>query len=203
MRKWFDPLTTAWNGVITHKLRSFLTILGIVIGVGAVITLMSVGRGAEQQILSSIQSLGSNLITISPGFGFSAGGIRGGMTTTLTIEDAEAIGNSVEHISAVAPTYSSGMQLVAGNENTNASVTGTTPQYITVNNIEVANGTFFTQNDYDSGNKVVVLGSNVATTLFPDRTPSASRYAWARLLSVLSGCWSPRECLSVRRMTAS
>lgn len=171
MKRWLDPLTTAWNGVITHKLRSFLTILGIVIGVGAVITLMSVGRGAEQQILSNIQSLGSNLITISPGMGFSFGGVRGGMTTTLTMEDAEAIANSVPNIAAVAPAYSSAMQLVAGNENTSASVTGTTPEYISVNNIKVASGSFFTQNDYERGNKVIVLGSNVAETLFPNTNP--------------------------------
>ena len=77
MKKWLDPLTTAWVGVVTHKLRSSLTILGIVIGVGAVITLMSVGRGAEAQILSNIQSLGSNLVTIRPG-AFTFGGVRGG-----------------------------------------------------------------------------------------------------------------------------
>jgi putative ABC transport system permease protein len=171
MKRWLDPLTTAWNGVISHKLRSFLTMLGIVIGVGAVITLMSVGRGAEQQILSNIQSLGSNLISISPSSGFSFGGIRGGATQTLTIEDAAAIEESIANISAVSPSYSSGMQLVAGSQNTNASVTGTTPQYLAVNNIELASGSFFTADDYGNGNKVIVLGSNVAETLFPGTNP--------------------------------
>ena len=170
MRKWLSTLSSAWVGIISHKLRSFLTILGIVIGVGAVITLMSVGRGAEQQILSSIQNLGSNLITIRPG-NFMSFGVRGGMTQTLTMEDADAIAQSVANISTVAPTYSSSLQLVAGNENTSAAVTGTTPQYFSLNNLTVESGNAFTANDYEYGSKVVVLGSTVAETLFPDSDP--------------------------------
>ena len=76
MRKWLDPITTAWGGIVSHKLRSFLTILGIVIGVGAVITLMSVGRGTTANILSTIEEIGSDLITISPG-SFTFGGVIG------------------------------------------------------------------------------------------------------------------------------
>jgi putative ABC transport system permease protein len=167
MRKWLDPITTAWSGVITHKLRSFLTILGIVIGVGAVITLMSVGRGAEEQILSNIQSLGSNLITVSPG-SFTFGGIRGGMSQTLTMEDTQAIAEQVPNISAIAPSYSSNLQLVYGDSNTNSQVTGTTPEYMSVNNLEIASGSFFSYDDYQRGSKVVVIGSNVAETLFSD-----------------------------------
>lgn len=170
MRKWLDPIKAAWVGIISHKLRSFLTILGIVIGVGAVITLMSVGRGAEKQILSSIESLGSNLITIYPG-NFTSFGVRGGMTQTLTIEDAEAIAQGVSNVSGVAPTYSSALQMVAGNENTNSQVTGTTPEFFSLNNLTVADGNIFTSNDYEYGNKVVVLGSSVADDLFPDSDP--------------------------------
>ncbi len=170
MRKWLDPITTAWNGIVTHKLRSFLTILGIVIGVGAVITLMSVGRGAEEQILSNIQNLGSNLITVRPG-AFTFGGVRGGMSQTLTIEDSQAISEQVSNISAVAPSYTSSLQLVYGGSNTNSQVTGTTPEYIAVNNLEMAGGTFFSYDDYQRGNKVVVLGSNIADTLFSDTDP--------------------------------
>jgi len=170
MRKWLDPITTAWNGVISHKLRSFLTMLGIVIGVGAVITLMSVGRGAEQQILSNIQSLGSNLISIQPGSGM-AFGVRGGMKQTLTLEDSEAISQDISNISAVAPTFSTSLQLVVSGENTNAFVTGTTPEYLSVNNLKIATGSFFSYDDYNTGNKVVVLGSGVAETLFPAANP--------------------------------
>jgi putative ABC transport system permease protein len=172
MKKWFEPLSTAWVGVVTHKLRSFLTILGIVIGVGAVITLMSVGKGAQAQILSNIQSMGSNLITISPG-AFTSGGVRtaAGATRTLTIEDAEAIAEQVPYISAVAPSYSSNLQLVVGGKNTNSQVTGVNLEYMQVHNLEIANGAFFSGYDYQSGAKVAVLGTNVKETLFVDADP--------------------------------
>ena len=169
MKKWFEPFSTAWVGVATHKLRSSLTILGIVIGVAAVIALMSIGRGAEANILSRIETLGSDLITIRPG-AFTFGGVRGatGGAASLTMEDAEAIAEQVPYISSVAPSYSSNLQLVVGSENMNASVTGVIPEYMQVNNLEIANGTFFSEYDYQRGTKIVVLGSNVKETLFGD-----------------------------------
>ena len=170
MKKWLDPFTTAFSGVITHKLRSFLTMLGIVIGVGAVITLMSIGKGAEQQILSNIQSLGSNLSSISPGQGFF-GGVRGGSTQTLTLQDAQDIASDVPDISAVAPVYNANSQLIAGDTNTNAQVIGTSPSYLDVNNLTLSEGSFFSSQDYTTATKVIVLGSSVATTLFPNSNP--------------------------------
>jgi len=170
MKQWFDPFTTAFSGVITHKLRSFLTMLGIVIGVGAVITLMSVGKGAEQQILSNIQSLGSNLISVTPG-SFTFGGIRGGASQTLTEQDAQDIAAQVDHIAAVAPIYNSNSQLVYGDTNTNSQAIGTTPEYLKVNNLTLAEGSFFSSQDYNTSNKVIVLGSDVAATLFPNSDP--------------------------------
>ena len=170
MKKLLDPLSTAWNGVITHKLRSFLTILGIVIGVAAVIALMSVGRGTTASILENIESIGSDLITISPG-SFTFGGVRGGASQTLTIEDSEAISKQINNIEAMAPTYSSGLQVVAGGENTNASVTGTTPEYQVANKLELASGAFFSAQDYQRGSKVAVIGSEIADTLFGNTDP--------------------------------
>ena len=170
MKKWLSLLSSVWLGLSTHKLRSFLTILGVVIGVGSVIVLMSIGQGSTKQILSNIENMGANLITIRPG-AFTFGGIRGGMSQTLTMEDSEAISEQVANIAAVAPYYSSNLQLVAGSKNTNAQVTGTTPDYLSINNLQVASGSFFTENDYQSGNKVVVLGSNVAQTLFGTSDP--------------------------------
>ncbi len=172
MKKWFEPLTTAWVGVVTHKLRSFLTILGIVIGITAVITLMSIGKGAEADILSRIGSLGSDLITIRPG-ATTFGGVRsaGGSATSLTLEDAAAISEQVPYITSVAPSYSRSLQLVVGSKNTNASVTGVTAEYMLVNNLELANGTFFSEFEYQRGVKVAVLGSNVKETLFEGADP--------------------------------
>jgi len=172
MKKWFEPLSTAWVGVATHKLRSFLTMLGIVIGVAAVISLMSIGKGAEALIISNIESMGSDLITISPG-AFTFGGVRGatGGANTLTTEDAEAISEQVPYISSVAPSYSSNLQLVVSGENMNSRVTGVPPEYQDVQNLEIANGAFFTEYDYQRGAKIAVLGSNVKETLFGDADP--------------------------------
>jgi putative ABC transport system permease protein len=165
MKRWLEPLSTALVGVATHKLRSFLTMLGIVIGVAAVISLMSIGQGAEAQIVSNIEKMGSNLITIRPG-SFTFGGVRGGVSETLTMEDAEAISKQVPYISAVAPSYSSNLQLVVGGENTNAQVTGVTSEYMQINNMKIASGASFSEQDYQRGAKVAVLGANVTKTLF-------------------------------------
>jgi len=171
--KWLDPAKSAWEGVITHKLRSFLTMLGIVIGVGAVITLMSVGKGSTEQILSNIESMGANLVSISGGASMSSGGVRGaaGGSNTLTMEDAEAIAEEVSGISAVACSSSSNLQLIFGSENMNASVTGVTTGYQEVNNLEIAGGSFFTDEEFDRGARVAVIGSDVAETLFPGISP--------------------------------
>jgi len=173
VNKWLDSLSAAWSGVITHKLRSSLTILGIVIGITAVIALMSIGRGVQAEIISSIESFGSDLIFITPGATTGFGGVRGatGSTATLTMEDAEAISEQVPYIDSVAPSYSSQLQLVVGGENTNAQVSGVTAEYMQVNNLEIAHGAFFTEYDYQRGTKVAVLGSNVKETLFGDADP--------------------------------
>ena len=170
LKKWLEPLETAWVGVVTHKLRSLLTMLGIVIGVAAVISLMSIGRGAEAQIISNIESMGSNLVSIRPG-SFTFGGIRGGASETLTMEDAEAISEQVPYVSAVASSYSSSLQLVVGGENTSATVTGITPEYMAINNMKVGTGASFSEQDYQRGAKVAILGSSVAETLFGNTSP--------------------------------
>jgi len=173
MKKWFEPFSTALVGVSTHKLRSFLTMLGIVIGVGAVIALMSVGKGAEADIISRIGDLGSDLITINPGASIGPGGFRGafGSVETLTQEDAEAITEQVDYVDLVSPTYSTRLQLVVSGENMNAQVTGVLPEYQDIQNLEIASGTFFSDYEYQRGAKVVILGSNVKETLFGDADP--------------------------------
>ncbi len=185
MKRWFEPLATAWVGISTHKLRGFLTILGIVIGVAAVISLMSIGKGAQADILSRIGSLGSDLITVRPG-AVTFGGIRGaaGGAQTLTQEDAVAISQQVAYVAAVAPTYSTSLQLVVGGENMNAQVTGVPPEYQGIQNLEIASGAFFSDYEYQRGAKVVVLGSNVKETL-------------------LSGFWRARGRCSARPTTPS
>ncbi len=172
MRKWFEPLITAWVGVVTHKLRSFLTILGIVIGVAAVITLMSIGRGAQASIISRIESLGSDLIFVRPG-SFTFGGVRSaaGSATTLTMEDAAAISQKVPYVAIVAPVSSRSLQVVVGGNNMQAQITGITPQYYQAYNLQVAEGVFISEYDYQRGAGVAVLGASVKETLFPGVDP--------------------------------
>ena len=169
LKKFIDPLHTAMSGIATHQFRSFLTILGVVIGVAAVISLMSVGRGTQAQILSSVQNLGANLLFISPG-STSSSGIRSAMgsATTLTADDATAIAKQVSYIEAVAPTQRANAQVIAGDSNMNSSITGVTPDYQQVLGLEIADGNFFSQNQYDSASKVAVLGYTAKDNLFGD-----------------------------------
>ncbi len=186
MKKWLNLFATVWLGLSTHKLRSFLTILGVVIGVASVITLMSIGRGTQESILSNIESMGSDLVTIRPG-AFMFGGVRGGMSETLTMEDAEAIAEQVNNVSAVAPTYSSNLQVVVGSENMNSSITGITPEYRDVQNLEIASGTFFYEDEYQRGSKVAVIGSNVAETLFGNTDPVGQRMRMGGIIVTVIG----------------
>jgi putative ABC transport system permease protein len=181
MKRWFGFLSTVWLGLVTHKLRSFLTILGVVIGVASVIILMSIGQGTTQQILESIESMGSNLITIRPG-SFTFGGVRGGMSQTLTTEDSEAIAAQVSHISAVAPSYTSSLQLVFSDKNLNSQVTGTTPEYMAVNNLEISKGKFFNAEEYQRNTKVAVIGANVAENLFGTTDPIGQQMRMGKII---------------------
>jgi putative ABC transport system permease protein len=167
-----EPLASIWVAVVTHKLRSFLTILGVVIGVAAVICLMSIGKGSEAAIMSRIQSLGSNLLFIRPGATMSAG-VRSasGSAMTLTMEDAAEIKAQISELSAVAPTTTTSQQLVTGKQNMRAQIVGTTTDYKIAYGLKLAQGSFFTEWDYENGNRIAVLGSNVNTTLFPNSDP--------------------------------
>ena len=152
--KFIDPIASAWTGVITHKLRSILTILGIVIGVGAVIALMSVGKGTTQQILDSIQNMGSNLITVSGSSGmgrsisaFGPGGMTVSRTSSLsnistgvTQEDADAIAEEIDNVEAVACSSSTSQQVIFGGTDMNASISGVTASYAEVQDIELSIG---------------------------------------------------------------
>ena len=192
MKKWHTFLSTVWLGLSTHKLRSFLTMLGIIIGVASVITLMSIGKGSTAEILSNIESMGANLITISGGARFSSvgpGGARGagGGSQTLTMEDAEAVSQQVSYIAAVAPVSSSNLQLVVGSENANSQVTGTTPDYASVANLKLAAGAFFSEQEYERGAKVAVLGSDVAETLFGSANPVGQKMRMGTIIVTVIG----------------
>src|SRR3989304_269638 len=142
-----ESLRVAMRGLVANKLRSALTMLGMIIGVGAVIALMSVGKGAQATIVGQIQSMGSNLLFVSPG-AMRDSGVRQGAGTapTLTFDDAEAIANpdNVSSVVAVAPEVTNMVQIIWQGQNTRTRVTGTTPAYEDVRNFHVAQGEFFT-----------------------------------------------------------
>ena len=169
-------LTTALSSIGSNKLRAGLTLLGIVIGVAAVISLMAIGRGAQQEVTSRIESLGTNLLFVRPGAA-SQGGVFGGLgsASTLTLEDAYALLDPVlaPSVGAVAPELRSSAQLVAGRENTFTQVIGVTPEYEFVRNFPVASGQFISPVHVRNVSQVVVLGSQVAETLFGFRDPVA------------------------------
>ena len=170
MKRIYEAILSAWSGITGHKLRSGLTILGVVIGVSAVITLMSVGKGTTSRILSSVQSLGANVLTVRASF-TSSGGVRGGFGSaqTLTLQDEEAIQSEVPSIAAIAPAQSGFYQAIYGSENVNAQTTGTTPAYLDVySSIKVADGNFIQDYDNQTAARVAVIGSTVASTLFPN-----------------------------------
>jgi putative ABC transport system permease protein len=154
-----------------NKMRTGLAILGIVIGIGSVIALVSLGQASQQAIQSQIQSLGSNLLTIRPG-AVSQGGVRGasGGRTTLTLEDAKAIATSsqITTVENVSPESEQRTQVTTGGSNTNTEIMGVNPVYADVHNVTISSGNFITQNDVDSMTKVAVVGPQVVTDLFGD-----------------------------------
>jgi putative ABC transport system permease protein len=167
-----DSIKLAVEALIANKMRACLTMLGIVIGVGAVIALMAVGQGSQKSVTDSIAGLGSNLLFVRPGAAATTGGAGArtgaGSAQTLTADDATAIGEQVNGIAAVAPQSASGGQVVAGGQNTFTQIVGVTPGYLDVLGITVASGNFFTDDDITRTARVAVLGATVAETLFPD-----------------------------------
>lgn len=161
--------------ILTHnKMRTGLAILGIIIGIGSVITLISLGQGSQQSIENQIQSLGSNLLTVSPSRQNDRGimGAQGG-SASLTLADARAIETKLSKttVNKVSPEFSSRSQVIAGRNNTNVSVLGVEPQYAEIKKITMDKGVFITTRDVASMSKVAVLGPTTATDLFSDANP--------------------------------
>jgi len=161
-------LKTAWNALRRNVSRSLLTMLGIIIGVSAVIASMAIGSGAQAAVMKQIESLGANLIVITPG-SITLGGVSlgGGAKTTLTLDDVTAISENIPEINGVAPYSLASAQVVAGSANWYTVIGGTTPAWLPVGNWSVAQGRFFTDQDVKRVTKVAVLGSTVAANLFP------------------------------------
>ena len=168
--KTLDILHETYTALMANKVRSGLTMLGIIIGISSVIALVAIGNGAQASIKSSIESIGSNLIMVTPGATKSFGGPAAarGSALTLTVDDANAIASQVNNAAAVAMVVSSREQITAKGTNTNTSIVGTTPSYATIRNITTSDGSFISDGNVSDGAKVAVVGPTVVTDLFPD-----------------------------------
>ncbi len=167
---WSETLSTAWHAIRSHALRSLLTVLGILVGVAAVVVTVGLGLGTQKDVSEEISSLGSNLLIVSPGSSTDSSGIRGGFgtSTTLTAADAEALDSDIAapDVQSVAPEKTSSLSLEANDTNWTTTVTGTTTSWTEVRSRELAVGEFFTEEDYSTNAAVVVLGSETAEELF-------------------------------------
>ena len=168
----FAALRSALRSLAANTLRSILTMLGIIIGVAAVITMIAVGRGATERVQEQMKGLGSNIMLVLPG-GMTAGGVRLGAQTgqMLAEEDAVAIAREVPEVQVAAPNLRTGAQVVAGNTNWATSILGTTNDYLEAREWPLSSGRFFEAAEMQGSAKVVIIGQTVAQQLFGDADP--------------------------------
>lgn len=175
MNLW-QSLKTAYRGLVTNKLRSFLTLLGIMIGVGAVVAMISIGTGASAYVSDQIRGLGSNLLIVTPGRAAGQGGASQaqGTGTNLTLADADAIQKEVSGIKQMSPELGGQSQAIFKDKNVNTSISGVTGTYEAVHNFHVLYGDFISEEDQNVGAAVAVLGQNVVVNLFGSANPIGS-----------------------------
>jgi putative ABC transport system permease protein len=167
-------IRVAFRALVRNKMRAALTMLGIIIGVSAVVAMVSIGQGAQATVQAQIDSIGTNLLFVSAG-AQNVGGVRSGTgdsgTNTLTVEDLDAIKREVPSVSMVTPTVNARGQLVAGNMNWNTSIQGVSEQYPEVRKWSVQSGEFFTDADVKTAARVLVLGQTIADSMFAGGDP--------------------------------
>lgn len=162
-------LKIALRAIAANKMRSFLTALGIIIGIAAVITMLAIGQGSKASIKANIAEMGSNMIMISPGADMR-GGVRQDASSmeTLKLADYQSIKEDCNYISAISPTVNSSGQWIYGNNNTQSSIYGVNQDYLSIRQLKVADGEMFTDTDIKAAAKVCILGQTVVDYLFPD-----------------------------------
>ncbi|PJI86698.1 ABC transporter permease [Luteimicrobium subarcticum] len=179
---WGETLSTGWHAIRAHSMRSLLTVLGILIGIAAVILTVGLGLGTQKDVSAQISSLGSNLLIVTPGSTTSSAGVRGGFgsSTTLTVADSEALASqtAAPDVEAVAPEKSASESLENGDTNWTTTVVGTTPSWTDVRSRTLAQGRFLTADDDTDQATNIVLGSETATELF------GSPYAVGRTVTI-------------------
>ena len=169
-------LKIALKALNNNKLRCFLTMLGIIIGVASVITMLAIGQGSKDSIKAQISEMGSNMIMIHPG-GDRRGGVRQSADDmqTLKMADYEALRTDAPSLAAVSPSVNSGGQFINGNNNWPSSLYGISPEYLEIRKIKVGEGEMFSDQDIKSAAKVCLLGKTVVDNLFPDGSSPIGR----------------------------
>ncbi|MGO9261271.1 MAG: ABC transporter permease [Bryobacteraceae bacterium] len=193
MNKIVGSIRIALRALKVNRMRSALTMLGIIIGVAAVIAMVGVGAGATARIQAQIQSIGSNLIIILPG-SVSSNGVRlgSGAVASLTEDDAKAIAAECPSVALTAPTVHGGVQVVYGNNNWATNAQGVTPDYMTIRDYTMLSGQFFTTQDVDAAAKTAVLGETVAQNLFGDSDPTGQVVIIKNVPFTVAGVLTPK-----------
>jgi putative ABC transport system permease protein len=193
MNKIVPAMRIAFRALRVNKMRSALTMLGIIIGVGAVIAMVAVGSGATERIQEQIASIGSNVIMVLPG-SITASGIRlgQGFAVSLTTDDARAIARDCPSVQAVAPSTRGGAQVVFGNNNWATQILGTTPDYLSIREIQMQSGNPFTQQDVDAAAKVALLGQTVVNNLFNGEDPVGQVIRIKQVPFTVAGTLAPK-----------
>ncbi|MGE5727898.1 MAG: ABC transporter permease [Gemmatimonas sp.] len=169
-------LQMASGSILKNKMRTLLTMLGIVIGVGAVIVMVAVGNGAQKQIEAQIRNLGTNLIVVTPGSTAAGGASQGAQTfNRLTVADADKIKSDATLLAAVSPVIVTRTQVITGKGNWRTAINGVSTDYLTVRDGGVTSGAFFTDDDVRAKRKVALLGATIVKNLFPDSDPVGSQ----------------------------
>jgi putative ABC transport system permease protein len=170
--KWKNLIKVAFKSIVKNKMRTLLTMLGIIIGVAAVIVMVAIGKGAEKRIQDQIASMGTNLITIFPG-SMQSRGVRMGPDSgvQLTLEDVERLKKNATLLQAVSPMVRTGAQLIGGSGNWNSSVWGVSEQYLEIRDWQLSSGEFFSTADIRAQNKVCIIGQTIVKNLFPGDDP--------------------------------
>ncbi len=182
------------NQLLLHRLRTALALLGIVIGISAVIVMVAIGNGAQKEVLSQINSMGTNLIVINAGQAQKSAGRQqvSGTVTTLTLQDARLMADNCPDVKIAVPVQTKKMQVKWGNLSTNTTITGTTPEFQSVRNFYVENGNFFTEEDDKASIRNAVLGQTVVRNLFVDRDPVGEKILIGRITFVVTGVMEPK-----------
>jgi putative ABC transport system permease protein len=193
MKKLLTSSRIALRALQVNRTRSALTMLGIIIGVAAVIAMVGIGAGATERIQAQIQSIGSNLIIVLPG-SISSNGVRlgSGGVATLTTDDVKAIVDECPSVALTAPTVRGGVQVVYGSSNWATVVQGVTPDYMTLRDYTMMSGQFFTTQDVDASAKLAVLGETVAQNLFGDSDPTGQVVIIKNVPFIVSGVLTPK-----------